>query len=167
MNLPLNLNYFDVVLLAVLAVFAVRGALRGFLDEVAGLVGLLVGVYAAGLFYQPLGASMASAFRDSSWAFVLAYVVILVAAMLAVALVARALHQVLKVAYADWINHLAGGVAGLLKGGLACMVMVALLDFFLADAAFIRSSRVAPVVREVTVYVRAAVPDDIFRNKIM
>lgn len=163
MNLPMNLNYFDVVLLALLGVFAVRGAMRGFLDEVAGLVGLVAGVYAAGLFYTPLGQYMSPIFRESSWAFVLAYVLILIGVMLVVALIARVLHKVLKVAYADWLNHLAGAVAGGLKGLLACIIAVALLDFFLFEAPFVRDSRVAPVVREVTAYVKAAVPEGLFR----
>ena len=40
MTLPYDLNILDVVLLSVIALFTLRGALRGFLDEVAGLVGI-------------------------------------------------------------------------------------------------------------------------------
>lgn len=166
MNLPMNLNYFDIVLLALMAFFCVRGAMRGFVDEVAGLLGLGVGIYAAGLFYVPLGERMAPAFRDASWAFVLAYIVILIAGMLVVALLARLVQKVLKVAYADWLNHLAGAAAGLLKGLLACVVLVAVLDFFLSGAEFASSSRVAPVVREITVYIKGAVPERLYTPAI-
>ena len=47
MTLPYDLNILDVVLLSVIALFTLRGALRGFLDEVAGLVGILGGVWLA------------------------------------------------------------------------------------------------------------------------
>lgn len=166
MTLPMNLNYFDVVLLALMAVFCVRGAMRGFVDEVAGLLGLAVGIYAAGLFYAPFGERMAPAFRDTSWAFVLAYIIILITGMLVVALVARLVHKVLKVAYADWLNHLAGAAAGLIKGLLACVLLVAVLDYFLSGADFARTSRVAPVVREITVHIKGAVPERLYSPAI-
>ena len=51
MTLPYDLNILDVVLLSVIALFTLRGALRGFLDEVAGLVGILGGVWLAGRYY--------------------------------------------------------------------------------------------------------------------
>ena len=50
MTLPYDLNILDVVLLSVIALFTLRGALRGFLDEVAGLVGILGGVWLAGRY---------------------------------------------------------------------------------------------------------------------
>ena len=51
MTLPYDLNILDVVLLSVIALFTLRGALRGFHDEVAGLVGILGGVWLAGRYY--------------------------------------------------------------------------------------------------------------------
>lgn len=164
MTLPLGMNYFDVLLLGILALFSVRGAVRGLLDEVAGLVGLVLGVYFAGLFYTPLGARMAPAFREASWAYALAYGLILVGAMLVVALCARVLHKVMKVAYADWINHTAGAVVGALKGLLACVIIVALLDFFLQGADFVRQSQVAPHIRTVTTWVKATVPPSLYES---
>lgn len=166
MTLPLGMNYFDVLLLALMLLCAVRGALRGLVDEVAGLVGLILGVYAAGMWYTALGARMAPAFKDTSWAYMLAYGVILVAAMLGVALLAKALHKILKFAYADWINHLFGGVAGFLKGVLVCVVIVALLDFFLHGAEFVRASTIAPQVRVVTTWIKGAVPANLYQSTI-
>lgn len=166
MTLPLGMNYFDVLLLGLMLLFIVRGAIRGLVDEVAGLAGLLLGVYAAGLWYTLLGDRMAPAFKDTGWAYMLSYGLILVAVMVGVALIAKMLHKVLKFAYADWINHLTGGVAGLLKGILVCVVIVALLDFFLQGAEFVRTSQVAPQVRVVTTWIKAAVPTNLYQSTI-
>lgn len=166
MALPLGINYFDVLLLALMLLFAVRGGIRGLVDEVAGLVGLILGVYAAGLWYTPFGLRMAPAFRDTGWAYMLAYGLILVAVMVGVALLAKVLHKILKFAYADWINHLCGGVAGLLKGVLVCVVIVALLDFFLQGAEFVRASQIAPQVRVVTTWIKGAVPPNLYQSTI-
>ncbi len=65
MTLPYDLNILDVVLLSVIALFTLRGALRGFLDEVAGLVGILGGVWLAGRYYGELGPSFPSIRRPN------------------------------------------------------------------------------------------------------
>ena len=61
--------------------------------------------------------------------------------MFVISMISRALHSFLKMAYADWINHLAGAAVGGLKGFLICAVMVTLLTYFINDADFIKKSR--------------------------
>ena len=133
MTLPYDLNILDVVLLSVIALFTLRGALRGFLDEVAGLVGILGGVWLAGRYYGELG-RIFSQYTTSQWVYIVAYVLILCMVMFVISMISRALHSFLKMAYADWINHLAGAAVGGLKGFLICAVMVTLLTYFINDA---------------------------------
>ena len=111
MTLPYDLNILDVVLLSVIALFTLRGALRGFLDEVAGLVGILGGVWLAGRYYGELG-RIFSQYTTSQWVYIVAYVLILCMVMFVISMISRALHSFLKMAYADWINHLAGAAVG-------------------------------------------------------
>lgn len=59
--------------------------------------------------------------------------------MFVISMISRALHSFLKMAYADWINHLAGAAVGGLKGFLICAVMVTLLTYFINDADFIKN----------------------------
>ena len=126
MTLPYNLNILDVVLLAVLALFTLRGALKGFLDEVTGLVGLLCGIWLAGRYYSEVGRIL-SHYVHSEWVYVVGYVFVLCLVMLVISILSRALHSFLKLAYADWINHLAGAVIGGLKGLVLCAIMVFML----------------------------------------
>ena len=69
MTLPYDLNILDVVLLSVIALFTLRGALRGFLDEVAGLVGILGGIWLAGRYYGELG-RIFSQYTTSQWVYI-------------------------------------------------------------------------------------------------
>ena len=137
MTLPYDLNILDVVLLSVIALFTLRGALRGFLDEVAGLVGILGGVWLAGRYY----------------------VLILCMVMFVISMISRALHSFLKMAYADWINHLAGAAVGGLKGFLICAVMVTLLTYFINDADFIKKSRMIQPIKETIVVFKQFLPE--------
>ncbi len=99
MTLPYDLNILDVVLLSVIALFTLRGALRGFLDEVAGLVGILGGVWLAGRYYGELG-RIFSQYTTSQWVYIVAYVLILCMVMFVISMISRALHSFLKMAYA-------------------------------------------------------------------
>lgn len=78
-------------------------ALRGFLDEVAGLVGILGGVWLAGRYYGELG-RIFSQYTTSQWVYIVAYVLILCMVMFVISMISRALHSFLKMAYADWIT---------------------------------------------------------------
>ena len=148
MTLPYDLNILDVVLLSVIALFTLRGALRGFLDEVAGLVGILGGVWLAGRYYGELGRI-----------YIVAYVLILCMVMFVISMISRALHSFLKMAYADWINHLAGAAVGGLKGFLICAVMVTLLTYFINDADFIKKSRMIQPIKETIVVFKQFLPE--------
>ena len=158
MTLPYDLNILDVVLLSVIALFTLRGALRGFLDEVAGLVGILGGVWLAGRYYGELG-RIFSQYTTSQWVYIVAYVLILCMVMFVISMISRALHSFLKMAYADWINHLAGAAVGGLKGFLICAVMVTLLTYFINDADFIKKSRMIQPIKETIVVFKQFLPE--------
>ena len=149
MTLPYDLNILDVVLLSVIALFTLRGALRGFLDEVAGLVGILGGVWLAGRYYGELG-RIFSQYTTSQWVCMVMFVI---------SMISRALHSFLKMAYADWINHLAGAAVGGLKGFLICAVMVTLLTYFINDADFIKKSRMIQPIKETIVVFKQFLPE--------
>ena len=157
MTLPYDLNILDVVLLAVLALFTLRGALKGFLDEVTGLVGLLCGIWLAGRYYGEVGRIL-SRYTGSEWVYVVGYVFILCIAMFVVSMLSRVLHSFLKLAYADWLNHLAGAVVGALKGFVLCAVMITLLGYFLHDAKFMRESRMVPPIKQAISVFRSTLP---------
>ena len=158
MSFPTEINILDLVLAVIMVLFAIRGLYKGFLAEVAGLVGLVGGVFVAGHYYGQLGRQLSLYIKDPSWAYILAYVLILCAVLVVVALVTRLLHKLLTAAYAGWIDHLAGAVAGFLKGFVICALMVALLRYFLQDADFMRSSRLVGPISQLSEVLKGFIP---------
>lgn len=82
--------------------------------------------------------------------------------LIAVSLVSRVLHSFLKMAYADWINHLAGALAGALKGFALSAVLVALLGAIMGEAPFMRDSRMVPRIRDIVTQVKTHLPAPAF-----
>ena len=98
-------------------------------------------------------------YTPSHWVYIVAYVLILCMVMFVVSMCARALHSFLKMAYADWINHIAGAAVGGVKGFLICAVMVSLLTYFISDASFIKQSRMVQPIKELVVVFKQALPE--------
>lgn len=163
MTLPFDLNLLDLLLLALITLFAVRGAFRGLLEEVTGLVGILVGIWLAGRYYPPLGHAILG-WTGFSWSDIIAYVLILCGALIAVSLVSRLLHSFLKMAYADWLNHLAGAAVGGAKGFVLSAVVVTLLGIFMGDAPFMRDSRMTPPIKDMVTLFKGHLPPDFFHG---
>ena len=142
-----GLNYLDIFLLAVMIILAVRGALRGFLKEIAGVIGFIGGVVAAGRFYREAGDWLAGFVGKSDWTYAVAYVLILMGVILVTGLVARILGKIMSIGCAEAINHVGGAAAGFLKGfALACAVSYAAC-LILPQSELVTKSQVLPLVR--------------------
>jgi membrane protein required for colicin V production len=127
----------------------------------AGLISIVGGIWLAGKFYPRLGQLLLPYIVDPVWANMVAFVLILCATMLVVAAVAAMLRKILALAFAGWLNHLAGGVAGLAKGFVICAIAIGLMQHFLADAPFMESSKVRPHIAKFSAIVINLLPLDV------
>ena len=164
MSLPLDMNLLDIGLVVVMLLFLVRGIFRGFIEEVAGLVGVLGGLWLAGHFHVPLGDLLLPYIKDPVWAKMVAFAVILCAALLGVAALVSLLNKFFALTFTDWINHLFGGCVGLLKGLVICALAVALLQAFMPDAPFMVESQVRPHITKVSEMLMQMLPLDLLRS---
>ncbi|HIU17845.1 MAG TPA: CvpA family protein [Candidatus Avidesulfovibrio excrementigallinarum] len=150
MTLPFGLNYLDGALLLILLIMAGRGGLRGFLAEIAGLIGLVGGVVLAGRYYPELANRLTSALgQEAAWIPVVSYVVILFGFMLGIGLIARLLHRILTVACADAVNHMLGVGAGFLKGLAICCVVVYAVRLLVPSSDLVRTSVMVGFIEQV------------------
>ena len=144
----MGFNLLDVALLLVMLLFMLRGFFRGFLDEVAGLIGIVGGIWLAGTFHTRLGQLVLPYLNEPLWANLAAFLLILCAVLLAVSAVVSMLHKFLTLTFTDWLSHLIGGIAGLIKGFVICAIAIALMQHFLVDAPFMSTSKVRPHIEK-------------------
>lgn len=142
-------NTLDLILAGLVAMFLVRGIMRGLVAEVAGLACIIAGIWAASEYQHLAFPFFELAFGDNTgWARITAYLVVFLVVFIGLGLAFRLVEKLLKLAYAGWLNRLAGGVLGGVKGILFALVVFLLVDTFLPDAAFVQSSQLAPYARE-------------------
>jgi len=125
-HFDIQLGWVDIALLAVFCLSVLVGLWRGFVFEIVSLLGWLVAFIianAAGPLladYLPMGDAGASA---RLWT---AYVLVFVVLLLTCTLLARMLRALVAATPLSFVDHLLGGVFGMVRGALV-LVVVALL----------------------------------------
>lgn len=160
------MNIVDVVIIAFVSLFAVRGYLRGLFREVFSLLGLLVGFIVAARYYEPV-----ARFWQDSWQFspfllhILSFVAIFFVGYLLLNVLGLLLHRSAHFLFLGGLNRLGGVVVGAGKAsvvaGLALFVLMSQSWMPASIVPTVRQARLAePLIdlgQEVVDFGRAAV----------
>ena len=138
------MNYFDLVLLVILALFLLRGIMNGVLAEFSGLLGLFGGLWYANYAYKDLAPHLAKAIQHPAWRDLAAYGLVFVSVLIATALLVHALSKVLSLTVLPSLDKSLGAALGLARGMVICSVSLVLLRHFLPDMHFFKDSLVTP-----------------------
>jgi membrane protein required for colicin V production len=119
------MNYIDYIILVVFLFFTVKGLLRGFFHEVLGLVGILVGLVLATKYMSDFSGWMAKLIDLPSIAILLlAFIIIFSGVIILSQLLASALEKLSKYSMLGWLEKIAGGIIGFVKGGLIISLLL-------------------------------------------
>lgn len=125
-----RMNWLDWLIIALLCLGAFKGFSRGFIVEVAALVALVLGIWAGIHFSDRVVEMIGLAPKNAAVAFVITFVVILVA----VHLLAKLLTTMIDIAQLGLPNKLAGVLFGALRKLFTLSVVLNLLAGYSAEA---------------------------------
>lgn len=121
-------NWLDLALLALLAFFALKALLRGFVREIMGLIGLAAGVVAAMAAYRPLGGFLRRVSAlDAGWWEAAAFAILLLLVMGAFFWLGSGLARLMHAGPFNLLDRFAGAGVGLVKGVLVAYLLINLL----------------------------------------
>ena len=129
MSLPqfdIQLGWVDIALLAVFVLSVLIGLWRGFVFEIVSLLGWLVAFVianSAGPFladFIPVGSEP----QVKLW---IAYIAVFVLILVTCTLLARMLRALIAATPLSFVDHLLGGVFGVVRGALICVVVATLV----------------------------------------
>jgi membrane protein required for colicin V production len=159
-------NYFDIGILATVAIFASIGAWRGFVREVMALVTWFLAILIAWIFAPDLAGSFESLSKDPAMQQVLSFLAIFIAVFVVGAIISLVLNRlVLKKQALKVPNILMGGVLGVVRG-----VAVIVIAFMLAGLTPLPGSdwwkraRLAPHFERLALEASQYIPRDIARH---
>lgn len=157
------MNQLDLAILAVVALGAIYGLLRGVLRMATSIVALAAGVYLASIYYSRIAEFAQQLFAlGPTAAAALGYVVVFAAVFAVIAVVGEVFTRVLHIVRLGWIDRLCGAAAGVAVSGavvgLFLMILTAILP---VDAAILRHSELAPIMLRYAETLIAYVPDEV------
>lgn len=132
------MNWLDAVILIALIGFTVAAFRAGLIREVVTLVAVVVGVFIAGHYYDDLAEDVLLFIKNDKAAKVIAFLTLFASVALLGQLAAFLMKQAVSMLLLGWLDHLAGGVFGLLKG----LVLVELFLMFFATYPYLGLDKV-------------------------
>jgi len=156
-------NWFDIVLLITLLCSAFAGLRAGFARVVVGLAATVAGFLMAFWCYRILAAKILPYVHTPTVANVLGFLAILFGVLIVGSLIAALVSKLLKGVGLSWLNHLMGGVAGVVRGILVIAVVVAALVAFSPSPPpeFLNDSKLLPYASELSGALAIAAPREL------
>lgn len=152
------MNFLDLLFCIISGYFLLRGVLRGFVLEIAGIGGVVLGFFLANAYHLELAPVVDKLLDTPKWSATIAYLAIFVGCIVLVSLVARMLNSVLP-SVAGWLNRFSGGMVGLVKGVLICLVIFLVASQYLPDSRLVTHARSAKFFYETAERLRPMLPD--------
>ncbi len=124
------MNWLDVVWLAIVVLFVIRGAIKGLFREAFGLIGIFVGLIVAINRYEVLGGLIGGEFESipPKIANLVGFAFIFVAVALIFGLAGIVLHKMAKFSLVKGLDRGGGFLLGAGEGVLLCSVILILLS---------------------------------------
>jgi membrane protein required for colicin V production len=124
------MNYLDIVILCFLGLLVFNGVRKGFIISLATLVALILGIWAAIHFSNYISVILEKNLHPSgTWLPILSFSVTFLLVLIIIMLIAKGLEKLVSLVGMGFLDHLAGGIFGLLKG----LVFVSVLFFIISS----------------------------------
>lgn len=145
-NMPVQVGVLDLILLGLMLLFAVRGLVRGFVPELGGVLSLLLAVLAAGSsgLHDLVTRWFAALLPDAGWADLAAYIAVFLVVFVILYMLFQILERLVSDKAPSWLDRGLGGVAGAVKGLVACTLLLVCLAYVAPESNFRQASILAP-----------------------
>ncbi len=162
-EVSMDFNYFDIIVIAIVVIFSIRGLLRGFIKEIISLAGILISIWAAFTYY-PILVPYLDFLQSPAWRNICAYIIIFVIGILVAHAVITILQRLISLAFLSWADKLLGFCFGLLKGLLICAIVATVIRIFFNNIIPLDQSLTIPYLNMLMEYVQSHIPSDAFNN---
>ena len=163
------MSFIDIIILIVLAGFVWKGVKLGLIEAIGGIIGLFAGVYLAGIYYEEAAGMLESLlFGSQVLATILGFLLVFILVNRGIALIFwiidKVFHVIAIIPGLKSLNHLLGGIFGLLEGLIFIGIVIYVLSFFpLTDSlsSAVQKSKFAGIMGTVGQVADPFIPDSL------
>lgn len=125
------MNLLDIILIIPLIWMAYRGFTKGFIIELATLVALIVGIYAAINFSWLSGEFLSEHFKiEEKYLSVISFIVTFLVVVLIVVGIGKVIEKIIDLVALGFINKILGAAFGVLKAVVVLSVILLIIETF-------------------------------------
>ena len=159
------MNPFDILMLIILAYGLIRGIFRGLVRELASIVGVLGGFYAAYSYYPHVARLISAWITNPAYLNILSYLIIFSVVVVIVGILAVVIKYLLNIAYLGWVDRVSGALFGVLKSVLVISVVFIVLTAFLPKGSpLIKDAMLSPHVAKLSEVMAKVLSKDMKEN---
>lgn len=138
------MNFLDIVLICIVAIFAIRGFFRGLVQEVLSLLAVVLAIFLASNYQHLLIPHLELYISSELTVGALAYVIIFFGTIMVFWLLAKAIRSMLEISLLGWVDRITGGIFGSIEGVLIGLILLMFLHSFAPESAWLKESEIAP-----------------------
>jgi membrane protein required for colicin V production len=125
------MNYLDIIILCVVALLVIHGVMKGFIISLASLIALVLGIYIAVNFSHYIETLLTDTLHPGhTWLPILSFTITFLIVVILVMLLGKALEKLVDLVGMGILNHIFGGLFGLIKGILLVSVILFIISGF-------------------------------------
>jgi membrane protein required for colicin V production len=166
--ISLNLNditSFDVVVLLIFTVFAVRGVMIGFMRQIAAFLALIVSYWLAGKYTGQMAPYVSGFIENRQVVFFVSFGVLFFLSAILCILTGKVLHKVMEISMMSWFNRLLGLLLGGVKFVLVSSILYRAVSSGLSSGnELLKKSISGPYLRHGADFVKQVINDPALRT---
>lgn len=138
------MNFLDIVLICIVAIFLIRGFFRGLVQEVISLVAVVLALFLASNYQHLLIPHLEMYIQSEVTVGALAYVIIFFGTILVCWLLAKLIKSMLDLSLLGWVDRVTGTIFGAIEGALIAVIVLMFLQSFAPESAWLNESTIVP-----------------------
>jgi len=112
------MTVLDIGVVVITVLFVVRGVWVGLVKQIAFLLAMVFGLYAAGMYYNLFSQSLEAWIKTPQLRFIITYTLLFFITYVLTMLLGVGLKKVMQISFLGWFDRVMGGVLGLAKGAI-------------------------------------------------
>ncbi len=148
---------FDIILIVVITVCTVYGLLKGLLQAVFGMAGIIIGIVIASRTFKALAYTLPWNPEVSN---VVAFIILFLLIAILINLIGIIVKKIIKFIHLRWIDKLVGGMIGLLIGSIICGLISLSVSAFPKGQQVLKESKIGPLVLKELMIIKGLVPSN-------
>lgn len=159
------MNPLDILMIVLLSYWLIMGFFRGLMRELASIIGVLGGFYAAYTYYMNVLKYLSEWISDPSYLKLFSFLSIFVSVFIMIGILGVIIKYLLKIITYGWMDRASGGVCGLVKGILfVSVLLISIITFLPKGSPIIRDSMLSPSVTPISEKMAKVISKDMKRE---